>query len=53
MEEQRGIALADRVDTTSTLGGRRRSVSVTQLIYLLTGAVAVAHLVGIALATFL
>lgn len=53
MEEERGIPLANRVDTTSTLGARRRSVSVTQLIYLLTGAVGVAHVVGILLAIFL
>jgi hypothetical protein len=50
MEKQRGIALADQVDTTSTLGSRRRSVSVTQLMYLLTGAVCAAHVTGIILA---
>lgn len=36
-----------RTDTTSTLGHRRRTASVTQLVYLLMGAVAAADVVGI------
>lgn len=47
IEEQQHIGRDVRVDTTSTLGGRRRSVSVTQLIYGLTGAVGVADAVAI------
>lgn len=36
-----------RTDTTSTLGGRSRSVSVIQLVHLLFLALAAAHIVGI------
>ncbi len=35
-----------RTDSTSTLGGRKRSVSVNQLVYLLLGALALADAVG-------
>lgn len=35
-----------RTDTTSTLGGRRRKASVTQLVYMLLAAVCVADIVG-------
>lgn len=36
-----------RVDTTSTLGQRRRLVSVNDVVYLLLGLIAVAHAVGV------
>jgi hypothetical protein len=35
-----------RMDTTSTLGGRKRALSVNQLVYLLLGALAVSDVVG-------
>jgi hypothetical protein len=38
-----------RTDSTSTLGGRKRTVSVNQLVYLLLGALAVADAVGAAI----
>lgn len=38
-----------RTDTTSTLGGRSRLISVTQIVYLLFGALTVADLVGVGL----
>lgn len=47
VEEMENIPLEIRVDTTATLGKRRRSVSVTQLIYLLTAAVCVADVAGV------
>lgn len=41
-----GIPADQRTDSTSTLGGRRRTASVNQLVYLLLGAVALANGVG-------
>jgi hypothetical protein len=41
-----GIPADQRTDSTSTLGGRRRTASVNQLVYLLLGALAVANVVG-------
>ena len=41
IEERLGIV--DPVDTTATLGGRSRSYSVTNLIYVLTSAIAIAN----------
>lgn len=38
-----------RMDSTATLGGRKRRVSVNQIVYLLLGALAIADLVGAAL----
>lgn len=46
VEEAVGIPREQRTDTTSTLGGRRRRVSVTQLVYVLLASVAVADLLG-------
>lgn len=46
IEEAVGIPTAQRMDTTATLGKRARVLSVTQLVYLLTSAVAVANVVG-------
>jgi hypothetical protein len=36
-----------RIDTTSTMGGRRRTVSVNQVVYLLLAFIAVADVIGI------
>ena len=41
-----GIPVDQRTDSTSTLGGRRRTASVDQLVYLLLGALAAADGVG-------
>ena len=41
-----------RVDTTSTLGRRKRTASVNQLVYLLLSAVAVGDLVGVMVILF-
>ena len=41
------LQVVEPVDTTSTLGKRPRFISVTALIYLLTAAIAVAHLIGL------
>jgi hypothetical protein len=46
MEQQLGLDQEQRLDTTSTMGGRRRLVSVNHVVYLLLGAVAVANLYG-------
>jgi hypothetical protein len=46
LEAAYGIAEAERVDTTATLGRRRRAVSVNQVVYLLLAAVCVAHVAG-------
>ncbi len=46
VESDLGIPERQRTDTTATLGGRSRAVSVTQLIYLMLGSVAVANVVG-------
>lgn len=47
-EQAAGVADDLRVDTTSTLGGRERLVSVTEVVYMLLGSMAVADTVGIA-----
>lgn len=44
---ERQLDIPEPVDTTATLGKRRRTISVTSLIYLLTGAIASADLVSI------
>jgi hypothetical protein len=46
-----GLAIPDeqRFDTTTTLGGRRRLVSVNQVVYLLLAAIAIADAVGFVL----
>ncbi len=44
-----GIPPDQRTDSTSTLGGRRRTASVNQLVYLLLGALAIANGTGAAL----
>jgi hypothetical protein len=41
-----GVPEDQQTDSTSTLGGRRRSASVNQLVYLLLSAVAIADTVG-------
>jgi hypothetical protein len=38
-----------RLDTTANLGGRRRTISVNQIVHLLLAAIAVADLVGVLL----
>lgn len=38
-----------RLDTTANLGGRKRAVSVNQIVYLLLGAIVVANIIGAAL----
>lgn len=50
VEAEFGISETVRVDTTSTLGGRKRVASVNQVVTLLLGALVVAHIVGAALA---
>jgi hypothetical protein len=40
-----------RIDTTANLGGRRRRISVNQIVYLILTSVAVANLVGVLLIT--
>ena len=49
VEETLHIPDLARTDTTSTLGGRPRLISVTQVVYLLFAALAVADLVGVSL----
>lgn len=46
VEEALSVPPTQRIDTTATLGQRRRRVSVNQVVYLLLGAIAVADLVG-------
>jgi hypothetical protein len=53
LEERYGVDEAARVDTTSTLGGRSRSVSVKQLVNLLTGAVGLADVVAAVYVVFI
>lgn len=50
VERELGVAEESRSDTTSTLGGRKRIASVTQVIYLLFGSLMVAHATAAALA---
>jgi hypothetical protein len=46
VEEDLAIPPDHRTNTTSTLGHRRRTASVTQLVYLLLGAMCVADVTG-------
>jgi hypothetical protein len=46
VEAHVGVPDDQRVDTTSTLGRRKRVVSVTQLVYFLLLSVATANAVG-------
>ena len=46
LEEQFSVPLTARVDTTSTLGDRRRTVSVNQVVYLLLASIATTNLVA-------
>jgi hypothetical protein len=52
VEESVGIPADQRMDTTSTMRGARRTASVTQLVYLLLTAVAIADLTGAAIIAF-
>lgn len=53
IEDTYGVPIEHRIDTTSTMGERPgRKVSVTQVIYLLFGALAAANAVGIAIIVF-
>lgn len=47
VEDAVGIPADQRIDSTATLGGRKRVVSVTQLVTLLLAAVATADVVGV------
>lgn len=46
VEEAIGVPPHQQIDTTSTLGDRRRAVSVNQVVYLLLAAMAAADVVG-------
>jgi hypothetical protein len=47
LEEDLAIPEGQRLDTTSTLGGRARAISVNQVVYLLLATIAVADVFGI------
>ena len=47
IEDQLLIPTDQRLDTTAKLGGRKRTVSVNMVVYLLLGCVVVANVVGI------
>ena len=47
VETDLGLDQSQRLDTTSTLGGRRRLVSVNDVVYLLLGSLALAHVYGV------
>ena len=47
IEAEVNIPVTQRLDTTSTLGARKRKVSVNQMVYLLLGALAVANTWGL------
>jgi hypothetical protein len=49
IEEAVALPTAQRLDTTAKLGGRRRKISVNQVVYLILAAVAVANVVGVAI----
>ena len=49
VEEALDVPIDQRIDTTSTLGDRRRTISVNQVVYLLMGTMAVANAVGCAI----
>ncbi len=46
VEDAHGVPADHRVDTTATLGGRRRTISVNSVVYLILAAVAAADVVG-------
>jgi len=46
VEERYQVPVDERLDTTSTLGGRRRKVSVNQVVHLLLALIAAADLAG-------
>jgi hypothetical protein len=46
VEDDLGLDQRQRLDTTSTMGGRRRAVSVNDVAYLLLGALAAANAYG-------
>lgn len=46
VENAVGVPSGQRLDTTATLGGRKRLVSVNQVVYLLLGAMAVGDTAG-------
>ena len=50
IEVDLGIPVDQRLDTTATLGDRRRLVSVNQVVYLMLGAMAIADAAGAVLA---
>jgi hypothetical protein len=50
VEERYQVPVEERLDTTSTLGDRRRTVSVNQVVYLLLGLIGLADLTGAILA---
>lgn len=47
IEAEVQIPMTQRLDTTSTLGGRQRKVSLNQLVYLLLGVLAAANVWGL------
>lgn len=47
VEEQVGIPPDQRFDTTSGLSGRPRRITVTQVVYLLLGGLALADVIGV------
>lgn len=52
IENALAIPVDQRVDTTSTLGTRRRRVSVNEVVYLLLFAIGVAHGVGLVVVVY-
>jgi hypothetical protein len=49
VEDDFGIPVNQRLDTTSTMGRRRRTLSVNQLVYFLLAAIALSEAVGVVL----
>ena len=47
IENDLGLDQGQRLDTTSTLGGRRRTISVNHVAYLLLAALAAANVYGL------
>lgn len=48
VEDSVHVPVEQRLDTTAKLGGRRRTISVNTVVYLILSAVALANLLGIA-----
>ena len=46
VEEALAVPPDQRIDTTTTLGGRKRVASVNQVVYLLLSSIAVANVIG-------